>query len=342
VIPAVTGKSWDDFIHERIFTPLGMTDSVTGTAAVLASRNHVSPHAKVENQVVAVNWQGMDNAGPAGAISASVSDLSKWMLLQLNRGKTADGKELFSEVRSREMWTPTTIVPISDPPKPLAALKPYFACYGLGWFLRDYHGRKLVYHTGGLTGLVSKTLLVPEENLGIVVLTNQEQGGAFEAIIYHVLDAYLNLPKTDWISAFHEAREIREKEAAETETKAALLRVASSQPSLEMSKYAGDFQDAWYGKSSIELEQGGLVMRFSNTPSMVGDLKHWQHDTFVVHWRDQTIPDAYLWFSLRPDGTIENAKMQAVSELADFSFDYQDLFLIAVPKPTIPVQAAGK
>jgi hypothetical protein len=284
----------------------------------------------------------MDNAAPAGAISSSVSDLSKWLQLQLNHGKLSDGTQIFSEKRSNEMWSPATIVPIGDQPKPLAALKPNFANYGLGWFLRDYHGRKLVYHTGGLTGQVSKTLLIPEEKLGIVVLTNQESSGAFESIIYHLLDYYLQLPNTDWIAAFKEARDIREKEAAETENKMKLLRVASSHPSLELPQYTGDYRDAWYGLSTIKFESGGLVMSFSHTPSMVGDLKHWQHDTFVAHWRDKTITDAYITFALKPDGSVDNVKMEPVSPLADFSFDFQDLYLTPVPKPAAPAQSVGK
>lgn len=333
VIPAITGTSWDEFVRERIFEPLGFTESVTNVPAALRSANHVSPHSSIDGKLTAVAWQGMDNAGPAGAIGASVSDLSKWMIVQLNRGQTADGKRLFSEKRSAEMWSPTTIVPVSEPPKPIAATKPNFACYGLGWFLRDYHGRKLVYHTGGLTGLVSKTLLVPEDNLGVVVLTNAEQGGAFEAMVYHVLDGYLNLSPTDWIGAFHEARDIREKEAHDTEAKEKALRVAASQPSLELSKYAGDYQDDWYGPIAIAVENGRLVMKFTNTPSMIGDLEHWQHDAFVAHWRDKTIPDAYVWFALGPDGSVQNIRMKAVSTLADFSFDYQDLLITPAEKP---------
>jgi CubicO group peptidase (beta-lactamase class C family) len=342
VIPAVTGKTWDAFIRERIFNPLGMTDSVTSTEAVLASKNHISAHSKIDGKVVAVDWQGMDNAAPAGAIASSASDISKWVLLQLNRGKTADGRQLFSEKRSNEMWSANTIIPIGTQPKPLAALKPNFADYGLGWFLRDYHGRKLVYHTGGLTGQVSKTLLIPEENLGIVVLTNQESSGAFESVVYHLLDYFLQLPATDWVSNFKQARDIREKEAAETENKMKLLRVAASHPSLELPQYAGDYRDAWYGLATINFENGGLRMKFSNTPSMIGDLKHWQHDTFVVHWRDRTIPDAYVTFALKPDGSVDDVKMEPVSPLADFSFDFQDLYLTPLPKPEVPAQSVGK
>ena len=141
--------------------------------------------------------------GPAGAINSSAADMAKWVQLQLNRGKYVEREgRLFSEQRSKEIWSAQTILPIEDPPAPLAGLKANFADYALGWGLRDYHGRKLVGHTGGVGGFVSRVMLVPEENLGVVVLTNAEEGGAFDSILYHVLDYYFHLPPTDWIAAY--------------------------------------------------------------------------------------------------------------------------------------------
>jgi hypothetical protein len=96
---------------------------------------------------------------------------------------------------------------------------------------------------------------------------------------------------------------------------------------LPLEKYAGTYNDAWYGPITIKLESGGLVITFDHTPSMIGDLQHWQYDTFKAHWRDRKIEDAFITFSLNADGSIDSAKMAAVSPLADFSFDYQDLLL---------------
>jgi hypothetical protein len=213
----------------------------------------------------------------------------------------------------------------------LAGLKTNFADYALGWGLREYHGRKLVGHTGGVAGYVSRVMLVPEENLGVVILTNAEEGGAFDAILYHVLDHYLQLPTTNWIEAFKAVKDQEEKEAAETMKKAESVRAGNSKPSLPLEKYAGTYNDAWYGPISIRLENGGLVMSFDHTPGMVADLQHWQYDTFKAHWRVRTIEDAFVTFSLNPEGSIESAQMVAVSPLADFSFDYQDLLL----KPSV-------
>ena len=328
VIPAVTGVSWDDYIQQHTFAPLGMDHSNVSTAAFKAGDDYAFPHSRVDGKLQVIHFEVLDNAGPAGSINSCASDMAKWVQLQLNHGKFVDRDgRLFSEERSKEMWSPQTILPTPDPPTPLAALRASFADYALGWGLRDYHGRKLVGHTGGVAGFVSRVMLVPEESLGVVVLTNAEEGGAFDSILYHVLDHYFNLPPTDWIAAFKVAKDTREKDAAEMMKKAEGARAANSKPSLPLEKYAGVYHDAWYGPITIRMENGGLVISFDHTPAMIGDLQHWQFDTFKAHWRDRTIEDAFVTFSLNPDGSIDSARMAAVSPLADFSFDYQDLLL---------------
>ncbi|HTS35115.1 MAG TPA: serine hydrolase [Candidatus Solibacter sp.] len=328
IIPAVTGTSWDDYIRQHIFAPLGMTHSNVINANIQPGDNRAFPHSRVDGKLQVVPWEELDNAGPAGAINSGAADMAKWVQLQLNRGKFVDHDgRLFSEQRSREMWSPQTILPTGDPPPPLAGLKSNFADYALGWGLRDYHGRKLVGHTGGLSGFVSRVMLVPEENLGVVILTNAEEGGAFDSILYHVLDYYFQLPPTDWIAAFKTLKDKEEKDAAEAMKHAETSRAANSSPSLPLEKYTGIYSDAWYWPITIKMENGGLVISFDHTPSMIGDLQHWQYDTFKAHWRTRTIEDAFITFTLNPDGTIDSARMAAVSPLADFSFDYQDLLL---------------
>ena len=328
IIPAVTGVSWDDYIRQRIFAPLGMTHSTVTNSTIKEGDNVAFPHSRMDGKLQVIHFEVLDNAGPAGAINSGAADMAKWVQLQLNRGKFVDREgHLFTEQRSKEMWSAQTILPIGDPPPPLAALKANFADYALGWGLRDYHGRKLVGHTGGVAGFVSRVMLVPEENLGVVVLTNAEEGGAFDSILYHVLDYYFHLPPTDWIAGYKALKDAEEKDAAETMKRAEGARAADSNPSLPLNKYAGVYNDAWYGPITIRVEKGALVITFDHTPTMIGDLQHWQHDTFKAHWRDHTIEDAFVSFALNPDGSIDSARMAAVSPLADFSFDYQDLLL---------------
>jgi CubicO group peptidase (beta-lactamase class C family) len=328
IIPAVTGTSWDDYIRQNIFVPLGMMNSNTTTTAFKPGDDYAFPHSRVDGKLQVIALEALDNAGPAGSINSCAADMAKWVQLQLNHGKFVDRDgRLFSEERSREMWTPQTILPIGNYAPPLAGLKPNFADYALGWGLRDYHGRKLVGHTGGVAGFVSRVMLVPEENLGIVVLTNAEEDGAFDSILYHVLDHYFSLPPTAWIAAFKSVKDTDEKDATEAMKKAEGTRNANSKPSLPLEKYAGIYNDAWYGPITFRMENKALTISFDHTPGMIGDLQHWQYDTFKAHWRPRTIEDAFVTFSLKPDGNIDSARMAAVSPLADFSFDYQDLLL---------------
>src|SRR6267142_2848549 len=326
IIPAVTGKSWEDYIRGRIFLPLGMNATNLSNQAFRPGGDYAFPHSRVDGKLQVVEFGKLDNAATAGEINSSTADMAQWVIVQLGRGRLPNSdRRLFSEKQSREMWSPQTVLPTGDPSPSLLALKTSFSAYGLGWGLRDYHGRKLVGHTGGVSGFVSRVMLVPEENLGVVILTNAEEGGAFDSILYHIVDAYFGLPPIDWIAAFKAAKEHEEQAAAEVEKRQTNFRAKDSKPSLSLEKYAGVYADAWYGTATIRAGKGNLVLSFEHTPTMVGELEHWQYDTFKTHWRDRTIADAFVTFSLRPDGSIEHFKMAPVSPLADFSFDYQDV-----------------
>jgi hypothetical protein len=269
-------------------------------------------------------------------MQSSVEEMSRWVMLQLNEGEL-DGKRIFSARQSREMWSMQTIIAVGTPPKPLAAMKANFAGYGLGWNLNDYRGEKIVSHTGGLFGMVSRVTMIPSKKLGVIVLTNQEAGAAFNAITYTVLDHYLNAPSTDWVAAQKEALDARKAEAAKKVAGEASKRNAQSKPSLPLSSYAGRYRDAWYGDIIVEESAGTLKMRFTHSPSLNGTMEHFQYDTFIARWTDRTMnADAYVTFTLSPEGSIEQVKMKAVSPLTDFSFDFHHLDLKPVAKDAPP------
>jgi CubicO group peptidase (beta-lactamase class C family) len=331
VVAEVSGKSWDDYVREKIFVPLGMKNSNTSAATFRDGDNWAAPHSKVEGKLQPIPIENLDNAGPAGSINSSVADMSKWVLLQLNRGKIpGTDTRIFSAKSSQEMWAQQMIVPVGAVPPELQNLQSHFAGYGMGWGLRDYKGRKLVNHSGGVAGYVTRVMLVPEENLGVVILTNAEESGAFQSVLFHVLDAYLGGPTEDYIAAYKTLEDKQRKEADETMSKAAGTRAAESKPSLPLEKYAGDYSDPWYGKVTIRPENGSLVLNFERTKKGLAELQHWQYDTFKAHWRDRTVEDAFVTFTLKPDGSIDHFTMVAVSPLADFSFDYQDLYFTAL------------
>ena len=331
IVPAVAGMSWDEFVAHRIFAPLGMTESGTTIAFFTASGNAAAPHASEDGRLQVVPVDSVDNTAPAGGIVSNVTDLAKWLVCRLDSGRYAGGR-LFSEGQTREMWSGQTILPIDDPPPPLAALRPSFAEYGLGWRLRDYQGRKIVSHTGGLAGMTSQITLVPAEKLGIVILTNSE-ADLMVPLTYRLLDDLLGAPRprSDWVAAFMQAQQLARAHADSVLATARAARDSASGPSLALERYAGRYRDDLYGDAVLALEDGKLALRLTRSPAFVGDLEHWQHDTFIAHWRSKHLEDAYVTFALDPRGAIDRFQMAAVSPLADFSFDYQDLLFRPVP-----------
>ncbi|MEO6103373.1 MAG: serine hydrolase [Pseudoxanthomonas sp.] len=337
VVEKVSGQSYREFLQSRIFKRLGMEETRYNSDHLKPGDRIATGHAKAGftelQQVPRLTWS---NLAGAGGIYSSVHDIGKWMRLQLDGGVISgageQAKRLFSAERQQEMWSMITPIPIPAPPVPqLVAARPNFLGYGEGWNLSDYRGRKLVWHTGGWPGMVSRVTLVPEQKLGIVVLTSQEVGAAFQAITLRVLDAYAGAPKSDWIAAYAAGVAKTQGDADESWRKHVAARDVQSRPSLPLVKYAATYRDPWYGDVVVTEQRGKLVLRFSHTAQLVGELEHWQHDTFIVHWRDRGLnADAFVDFDLDVDGRVREVHMKPVSPLTDFSFDFQDLRLVPI------------
>ena len=333
VIEAVSGQSWEEFVRTRILDRLGMTHSDVHRPAGNDFGNVATPHAEVEDTVRPVAPFVSDNSNPAAGIVSGAADIATWMIVQLDSGRVADGSRLFSPASATQLWREVTPEPISDSPPELPHLRPNFYGYALGVETRDYRGKQLLTHTGGLPGYLSRIAMMPELRLGVAVLTNQESGLAFNALAYRVLDHYLGAKAPDYGAAYLKVREQSRARLAKLASDAAAARDSTSGPSLPLAGYAGTYRDPWYGDVTITDERGGLVIRMTRTPSMVGDLRHWQHDTFVARWRDRELrADAYVTFALKPDGAIDQVKLAPTSPAVDFSFDFQDLLLRPVER----------
>jgi CubicO group peptidase (beta-lactamase class C family) len=335
LIEAVSGKSWEDFVKSRILAKVGMTDSDVRHSGSEAGGNVAGTHAEVNDTVRPVAPFASDNTNPAGGIMAGAADMAKWMIVQLDSGRVGDGTRLFSPAITTQLWREVTPTPIANLPPSLASLshlRANMAGYALGLGVRDYRGKILRQHTGGLPGYLSKVAMIPELKLGVAILTNQESGAAFESIAYHVLDYYLGVKPPDYPAAFKALNDKNRQELQEAERKTSGERDSTSGPSLPLARYAGTYRDPWYGDVIVAQEGKGLAIRFKHTPALVGDLLHWQHDTFLARWRDRELrADAYATFSLKPDGSVEQLKMVPASESVDFSFDFQDLELKPIP-----------
>lgn len=332
VIEAVSGQTWEDFVRRRILEKVGMSDSDVRHSGAAEAGNVAGTHAAVNDTVRPVAPFASDNTNPAGGIMSGAADMAKWMMVQLDSGRVAGGSRLFSPASTTQLWREVTPTPIGNQTPSVAGalghLRANMAGYALGLNVRDYRGRILRQHTGGLPGYLSKVAMIPELRLGVAVLTNQESGAAFESIVYHVLDHYLGAKAPDYPALFKQLGDENRKKVQAAERQATGSRDSTSGPSLPLAKYAGTYRDAWYGDVAIAVEGKGLAIRFTKTPSLVGDLVHWQHDTFLARWRDRELrADAYATFSLKPDGSVERLKMVPASDAVDFSFDFQDLLL---------------
>ena len=322
IVPAVTGKSWDDYVREKFFVPLGMARTNTTFRQLTAAQNVAAPHNETDGRVKVVKYSNVDAAGGAAAINSSAAEMAEWVRLQLGRG-TYQGKKIFSAAASREMWTPHTIV--SGVSESAERFNPtvHFNLYGLGWALNDYRGRKVVTHSGGLDGMTSRVALLPEENLGVVILTNSET--PLQAFLYYkVFDVFTGAPPRDW-SADYMARvkAAREREAAETK-RVEDARVPNTKPSLPLGSYAGTYGGVMYGDAKVTEENGRLVVRLLPSPNYVGDLEHWHFDTFRIKWRESVVypyPRGWVTFQLDPQGKVSEMKI----DVPNPDFDFKEL-----------------
>jgi hypothetical protein len=308
-----------------------MTDSDVRHSGALDKGNVAGTHAEVNDTVRPVAPFTSDNTNPAGGIMAGAADMARWMVVQLDSGRVADGSRLFSPASAKELWREVTPTPIGGVPgnmPRLAHLRATMAGYALGLGVRDYRGYILRQHTGGLPGYLSKVAMIPDLRLGVAVLTNQESGAAFDAVAYRVLDHFIGARSPDYPALFNQIVQQNRQKLRTAEQQAAGSRDSMAGPSLPLARYAGTYRDPWYGDVKVSEERGGLAIRFTRSPSLVGDLLHWQHDTFLARWRDRELrADAYATFWLNADGSVHQLRMIPASESVDFSFDFQDLVL---------------
>lgn len=335
VVEAASGQSYREFLDQRILQPLGMHGTRFNSDFLQPGDNVAIGYSRADfKTLVPAPLMSWGNVSGAGGMYSSVHDLTRWARMHLDGGgfEQTDGgtARLFSEERQRAMWSVLTPIPVGEPSSipALAAAQPDFRGYGEGWHLSDYRGEKLVWHTGGWPGFYSRITMVPEQGVGIIVLTSAEVSGAFNAVTMQALDALLEAPPTDWVAAYTEAAANRAGEA-ESDWQAHLAaRDAGSRPSLPLADYAGTYRDPWYGDVQVESAKDELRIAFSHSPALRGSLSHWQHDTFIVRWDERWLnADAFITFSLDVDGAIRDARMEAISPMTDFSFDFHHLRL---------------
>ena len=324
VVATVSGMPYIDFVEQRIFVPLGMTDCRAGASHVRGMENRAIPHLYLEGEMQTTGFEESDFIAAAGGIHCSGNGMTEWMKMWLAKGKLPDGQQLISEKQIAELWGPVTLTRTNGMMRDNAGS--HMSAYALGWAVSSFYGEPIYSHAGGLWGMTTFLAFLPRQNLAVFVSNNQ-LAVAPRAIVYDILNQYLG-GDTDWIGIHHELVSSSHSNAEEVVAAAAAARQADSTPSLNIEKYVGTYRDDWYGDISIELVNGALYFRSARTPQLSGPMEHFQFDTFIARWTDrQLMADAYVSFSLTPEGNIDRIKMKAVSPATDFSYDFHDLDL---------------
>jgi CubicO group peptidase (beta-lactamase class C family) len=308
VIPKVSGKSWAGFVTEKIFTPLGMGRTLALSKDIEAATNRAAAHTVVMGQLQKIPYGNIDNLAPAGSIASSVSDMSHWVMAQLNGGRY-DGKQVIPQAAIAETRLPHSILGNGG----TLYNKGHFSLYGLGWMLEEYNGKKVVSHTGGVNGFVTSVTLIPEEKLGIVVLTNTDANSFYEALKWEIMDAYMKLPYRNYSKVylgFHQNDE-KEKESQYKKIKDSIaLKPAAALP---LAAYCGNYTHNVYGNMNIAQENGKLVMRFEHHKGRYGTMEPLGGNRFFCVYSDPLYGMKKLSF------TVEKNKVKSLEvKVADF------------------------
>ena len=271
VVARISGMTYDEFIENRIFKPLGMTKTAASWYRLKDKSNVIDGHAPYEDKLLPVGLSFGEIANAAGGVYSNVTDMSKWITAMINGGKYGDNldKRLFSPAVAKELWTPQTLINNGNPAS--------FSSYGLGWFLSSVNGNFQATHTGGLSGIVTQVTILPELKLGIIVLTNQQSGAAFNSITNSIKDGYLGIKGMNRIKTYNDNRLRNEKEAKEIVDKtwadiAASQKAAGAKP--EAKNYYGTFNDDWFGQVTINEVNGKMHFRAKNAPKLRGDMNY--------------------------------------------------------------------
>jgi CubicO group peptidase (beta-lactamase class C family) len=330
VIARVSKMPWKEFMKEKVILPLGLHDTYTTYSDITPLDNIADPHAVVNGVPEVIETFEFDLNkinGAAGSFYSSVNDMSKWMILQMNEGRYGDSlsKTLFSDLQHNLMWTIHTVTSGNKNPR----YNTHFGGYGYGWFLKDMKGYMCVSHTGGMPGMLSKVIMIPDIKLGIVVLTNASDDGAgmFSAVTNAIVDSYLGLDNYDWVGKY--AMMFSQRQSNADSVLMAVWEKAENNnlKDIDIKNFTGIYRDDWMGEAEIYEKDGKLWFRMKRSPKLSGQMLFYNANTFAVKWDYRAMnADAFATFCLDEHGKAQSLKLKGISPTIDFSFDFPDLY----------------
>jgi len=330
VVARVSGMSFEDYLEQSLLSPLGMTDCSASLERTDPKLLKATPHILVDDKLE-ITTSGLTSvSSAAGGINCSARGMTRWMNFILNDGVTDKGDQLISEEQFGQLLAPVTL--LASRSYMVENAGSHLSAYALGWNVSTFYGQPMISHGGGVLGMTTYIMILPTQGLAVFA-TNNQMSAAPRALVNDLVDQFLvgqsQDAGKDWISIISDLYQERQNTGAETVAQAEAERQVNSKPSLPLEAYVGTYRDDWYGEIHISLDKDDrLLFKSARSAALHGPLEHFQYDTFIVRWEDRKLnADAYVSFSMSPEGKIERIRMKAVSPTTDFSFDFHDLDL---------------
>jgi CubicO group peptidase (beta-lactamase class C family) len=317
LVERLSGLTWEQFVRQRIFTPLGMTSSNFSVNDSQKAPDFSYPHGtKKEGEretVVRIPFRNLDQIGPAGSINSSVDQMIRYVEFHIQLGKVGD-KQLLSETNAQQMQTPQMVIP-----GPMQYDEVFHTSYGLGLFITSYRGHKLVHHGGGIDGFISLLSFLPRDKMGAIVLTNFSGNNPVPQIVtYNVYDRLLGLEPVNWVERFREQQQKQEEAQRKAKEEKASQQKQGTQPSHPLTDYAGEYEHPGYGTVKIELDSGKLKLSF-NTFS--APLEHFHYDIFQTPELERNpLSEMKITFANNLQGHVETVSVPLESNVDPIVF----------------------
>ncbi|MBK7105717.1 MAG: serine hydrolase [Ignavibacteriae bacterium] len=312
VIEKISNQTWGEFLKNKTFKPLEMENTVAYSQEFINCTNIAKPHSFVNNKMSLLDLQNIDNLAPAGSIGSSINDMSHWVLAQLDSGKF-NGEKIIPFSVIQKTRQPLTIERRVKHPYN----KTHYSLYGMGWGLQDYEGREIISHTGGVNGFLTSVTLMPEEKLGIVVLTNNDQNALFYSLRWEILDAFLNLPYRNYDSTYY-AEELKDRNKMR-------IRLKEIQDSVKMnikseiglSDFEGKYENEVYGFGELTKNENSLELKLEHHSKLIGKLEYIGNNRFFCTYSDPTYGKKVFQFY------VKEGKVISFDLYVDNFVDYQ-------------------
>ena len=317
IVELLSGKTWENFVRERIFVPLGMTSTVFSIDDVMKQADHGVPFTERRDSFELHEipyYREQVGIGPAGAINSNLEDLSKWLTALMNDGKINGRPVIPADVLK------ATLAPAIALPNTQLESRGYGEvlnqAYGTGRFTMSYRGHLLASHGGDINGFHSQVAMMPNDGIGVIVLVIGDHAAPlYNVVSYNTFERLLGMDETPWSQRMLDIR-LKGKEAAKTaRAKAGGERVAGTRPSHSLDDYVGEFEHPAYGVVTISKKDAGLLFDFHKIRL---PLSHFHYDRFDTP-DDEEDGKWSVNFATNPQGEVDKALLSLDEAEASFT-----------------------